>query len=215
MKKLLVISLCIFFIGFSANAQLMFGLKGGLTLSKTSMEPDLFGDMFEYSFLPAFHVGALVALDLPMGLEFETGIYYNKKGFKIDETIEGVDLLVTVNPNYIDIPLKLNYKIEVGPAAVFFGVGPTISYGFGGEFKFKASEGGTTLEEDSEEIIWGDGEEDDLKPLDFGVGLQAGVKISKLRVSASYDMGLNNISPRSDETIKIKPVLGLSAAFIF
>jgi hypothetical protein len=206
MKKLLVISLCIFFIGFSANAQLKFGLKGGLTLAKWDIED--FGDEVEMKFNTGFHLGALLALDLPLGLEFETGFYLNQKGFKIEE--EGV--LLAANPLYIDVPLKLNYKIEVGPAAVFFGAGPTISYGVGGKIKME----GTGEFDFDEDIKWGnDEEEDDLKPLDLGIGLQLGVKISKIQVSASYDIGLNDINIYEGEYIKNKPVIGLSAAFIF
>lgn len=208
MKKITLAFLALFMVGFMANAQLKFGVKGGMTLAKMDIEE--FGEDVDMKFQTGFHAGALVALDLPLGLEFETGLYLNKKGFKVEESFEGETFSMIVNPLYIDLPLKLNYKIEVGPAAVFLGAGPTISYGIGGKFTFKA--GG---EEESEDIVWGNSEDDDLKPLDFGIGFQAGVRFSKIQVSASYDMGLSSISPYSDETIKNKPVIGLSAAFIF
>lgn len=208
MKKITLAVLCLFMIGMTANAQLKFGLKGGLTLAKWDIED--FGDEVDMKFNTGFHVGALVALDLPLGLEFETGLYINQKGFKVEESFEGETFSMIVNPLYIDVPLKLNYKIEVGPAAVFFGAGPTISYGVGGQFKMEGMG-----EEDSEDIVWGNSEDDDLKPLDLGIGLQLGVKFSKIQVSASYDMGLNDINTFEGEYIKNKPVIGLSAAYIF
>ncbi len=179
-----------------------------MTLAK--METEEIAEEDDIKFQTGFHAGLILALDLPMGLEFETGLYRNQKGFKMEESFDGGTRSLIVNPLYIDLPLKLNNKLEVGPAAVFFGAGPTISYGVGGKITFKG-----WGEEESEDIVWGNSEGDDLKPLDLGIGLQARVRISKIQVSASYDMGLSNISPYSDQTAKNKPVIGLSAAFIF
>jgi hypothetical protein len=208
MKKITIAVLCLFMIGMTANAQLKFGLKGGLTLAKMEFEDD---EGKNTKFNTGFHIGALVALDLPLGLEFETGLYLNQKGFKIEESFEGETFTMSIVPLYIDVPLKLNYKIEAGPAAIFFGAGPTISYGIGGKYKFEGMG-----EEESEDISWGnDEEEDDFKPLDLGIGIQLGVRFSKIQVSASYDMGLSNINTYEDFVIKNKPVIGVSAAFIF
>lgn len=71
MKKNTIAVICLFMIGMTANAQLKFGVKGGLTLAKMDIED--FGDEVDMKFSTGFHVGALVALDLPLGLEFETG----------------------------------------------------------------------------------------------------------------------------------------------
>jgi len=207
MKKITLAILALFMVGFMANAQLKFGVKGGMTLAKMEFEDD---EGFDMKFITGFHVGALVALDLPLGLEFETGLFLNQKGFKMEESFEGETFYMIVNPLYVELPLKLNYKLEVGPAAVFFGAGPTISYGVGGKYTFKGMG-----EEESEEILWGNSEDDDFKPLDIGIGLQAGVRFSKLQVSASYNMGLRNINTYEDSVIKNKPVIGLSAAYIF
>lgn len=208
MKKITIAVLCLFMIGMTANAQLKFGIKGGLTLAKMDIED--FGDEVDMKFNTGFHIGALIALDLPMGLEFETGLYLNQKGFKVEESFEGETIKMSIVPLYIDVPLKLNYKIEAGPAAIFFGAGPTISYGVGGKYKMEGFG-----EEESEDINWGDSEDDDFKPLDLGLGLQLGVKFSKIQVSASYDMGLTDINTWEDSYIKNKPVIGLSAAIIF
>jgi hypothetical protein len=206
MKKITLAILGLFIAGSFATAQLQFGVKGGLSLAKMVFDPDPFEGV-DIKMNTGFQAGVFVGLGLPMGLELETGIGISQKGFKIDESIGGFDVKITFAPVYVDVPLILNYKIDAGPAAVFFGAGPVISYGIAGKIKTEA--GG---EEDSADIEWGD--EGDLKALDFGLGIQAGAQLSKLRVTASYNLGLADISVDSDISEK-NQVIGLTVAYLF
>ena len=74
-------------------------------------------------------------------------------------------------------------------------------------------------ESDSEEedVEWGSDEEnDDLKRLDFGLTMGAGVEISSIQIGLTYGLGLANISSYNDNGNKINNrVLGISVGYKF
>ena len=88
---------------------------------------------------------------------------------------------------YVQVPAHLLYKGK----GFFVGAGPYVGFGVSG--KIKTEFGGET---DTEDLQFGNSLEDDLSPLDFGVGVQAGVSFGACRVGAGYDLGLSDLIPK-------------------
>lgn len=68
-----------------------------------------------------------------------------------------------------------------------------------------------------DKVVWGsDAEESDFKRLDFGLIMGAGVEIKAIQIGLSYDLGLANITPDTDNGNKVhNRILALSVAYKF
>jgi hypothetical protein len=88
---------------------------------------------------------------------------------------------------YLQFPLMFNYMKPINAiSGVHGGIGPYFAYALSG--KAKTSSTNTSLK-------LGSSENDDYKPGDFGIGINAGYAINnKWDISLNYDLGLKNIS---------------------
>ena len=221
MKNLL--KLLIVVIGFTMTtgsyAQ-TFGVKAGLNLSNMLVEDDddTYSDDFKVN--PGFHVGATAEFPITELFSFETGLLLSTKGVKVseEETFMGetVKYDQILNLIYLDIPLTAKASFDLGGARIYGVFGPYIGMGLSGKSKFEITAMGET-ETDEEDIKWGsDEDEDDLKRLDLGLTMGAGVEISSIQIGLSYGLGLANISTYTDGGSKISNrVLGISVGYKF
>lgn len=69
-------------------------------------------------------------------------------------------------------------------------------------------------DEESHDICYGEGEDSDMKPFDFGLGFGAGVDLNGFIISLQYELGLANLAPVDDTEMKIN-VFGFSLAYLF
>lgn len=175
-----------------------FGVRGGLSMA-TILEKDEDGTYSDdYQMNPGFHAG--IAADFPIVemVSFETGLFFNTKGFKFTEEEEGVDVTVKAKLYYADIPLTLKVAGEVSEGVELFVLaGPYIGIGLSGKTIAEGSAEGFNVSID-EDIDWGSGEDDDLKRLDYGITAGAGFEFKGLLVGLSYDFGLANVSAYTD-----------------
>lgn len=207
MKKLTTTILSFLIFGLLVNAQLEVGIKAGLNYSKWVHSED---DRNEMKSIPGFHGGftVLVGLSMGSGLEFETGLFLSRKGFKMEDVFEEEENSYRFMPLYIDLPLKLNYVFEGMNGSFFIGAGPTVSYGVAGKYIAKVN--GEEIEDD---ISWGT-ETNVNNPMDVALSMHAGVRLTKFQVSAFFDKGLNNVVNDTGMTAK-NQVLGVSLGYIF
>ena len=207
MKQIKKLSL---FLAFSimatiSFAQLNIGVKAGFNLANINASDS----EFDTKFLPTFQVGAIVDFGLTDNLGLQTGISFMGKGFKIDEEILGSDFVATSNQYYLQVPVNLMYKNN----NFFIGAGPYIGYGISGKYKSEF----LGLEE-TDDYEFGNSDEDDISPIDFGVGVQLGVMLGQIRIGAGYDLGLANTIPsdkRADDEYIRNNVINVFAAFMF
>jgi len=191
MKKLFVASLIVLF-AVSANAQFKIGIQGGLNVANMKWD-----GLTGTKSLIGFRAGLIGDISLgPIGVQ--PGILFSQKG--IAES--GGDGKIALN--YIDVPVNLVYKIGLPGAKILLMAGPNFGYALNG----KLSGGGS-----SSTIEFGSGD-NQLKKLDLGLGLGAGVQFLKLQGTVNYTMGLTNLSNVSSQTIK-NNVLSISLAFFF
>jgi outer membrane protein W len=197
-----------------------FGVKAGLNLSNMLVkdDDDTYSDDFKMN--PGFHAGLTVDFPITEVFSFETGLLASTKGYKIseEETIAGETFEIEgkLNLLYLDIPLTGKVSFDIGGAKIYGAFGPYVGVGLTGKSKSEITVGGET-EEEEEDIEWGSDEEgDDLKRLDYGLTVGAGVEISAIQIGVSYGLGLAKINPDTSNGAKINNrVIGISVGYRF
>ena len=123
MKKiisLLVLAITIMFVS-NADAQIKFGVKGGLNLTNMSFSQDAFNT----SNRTGFFVGPTVKFTLPViGLGVDAAALYDERDGKVDDK--------TLKQQSINIPVNLRYTIGLGDlAGIYFAAGPQFGFNVG------------------------------------------------------------------------------------
>lgn len=196
----LALALC----SFTAFAQPKFGVKAGLNLANMSLSGDEFDELEDSKkMLITFQVGGVVEFDLAESVALQSGLMLVGKGFKLEEG----DITATTNPMYLQIPALFLYKQEM----FYVGGGPYVGFGLFGKAKF---------EDESEDLNFGNGEDDDFAPLDFGLQFEGGVILNgNIHLGAGYGLGLANAIPsdaREGSDISAKHgVISINAAYMF
>ena len=169
-------------ISFSANAQEKFGVKGGLNL--TNLSGDVVADIKDaFSTYTGFNVGVALNVGLPFGLAIQPEVLYSQSGAKITETLPLLgDMAAIVSVGSIQIPVGIQWGIEVGPVRPFVQAVPYISFPISHVSKIDV--GG--------EISKKELANDLFSSFDYGVGLGAGVDIWKLQASLKYNWALGS-----------------------
>ncbi len=197
-----------------------FGLKGGLNLSNILAKDDNTTYSDDFKMNPGFHIGATAEFPFSDMFSFETGLLLSTKGYKIseEETFMGkkIEMKIKTNLFYLDIPLTAKASFDLGDAKVFGLFGPYIGMGLTGQSKTVTTIDGKT-EKEKEDVEWGSEKgKSDLKRLDFGLTIGAGVEIDLFQIGLGYNLGLANISPYNDGGMKSNNrVIGLSVGYKF
>jgi hypothetical protein len=196
MKKIfgaLMIAVCIG-MAMPAQAQIHFGVKGGLNLSKASFSN--VSENFKKDNFTGFFIGPMAEFNIPIvGLGVDASLLFAQRGIKVSEGNEDY----TVKQNGIDIPVNLKYTIGLGSlAGIYFAAGPDFYFDFAGN---KTIEGVKT----------------DKKKAEVGINVGAGVKLlNHLQVGANYNIPLGDTAKLEgiDGSYKTK-TWQVSVAYIF
>ena len=196
MKKIfgaLMIAVCIG-MAMPAQAQIHFGVKGGLNLSKASFSN--VSENFKKDKFTGFCIGPMAEFNIPIvGLGVDAALLFAQRGIKVSEGNEDY----TVKQNGIDIPVNLKYTIGLGSlAGIYFAAGPDFYFDFAGN---KTIEGVKT----------------DKKKAEVGINVGAGVKLlNHLQVGANYNIPLGDTAKFEgiDGSYKTK-TWQVSVAYIF
>ena len=136
-----------------------------------------------------FQLGVLVDCALLDDLSIQPGIFFSQQGMKGDLDLDGVKTKFTVNMNYIQIPVNIQYKNDSGSMIQLYQAGPYLGYGISGKTKGENTIDGKP-EKIYEKIKFGTGNDDDLKAFDFGLGVGVGVEIGNFQAGLGYNFGL-------------------------
>ena len=116
-KKLFATLMLLVFVAIgSANAQIKFGVKGGINMSEFSVK----GNVLDKSNNIGFYLGPTAKVSLPLtGLGIDVSALYNQ--YSADVTVErGNEQIVrdqaTLTVKQIAIPINLRYGIGLGSA---------------------------------------------------------------------------------------------------
>ena len=195
MKKLFII-LCAGLLTLAVSAQTgkgdkRFGIVAGLNVAYPV--GDDMEDLIEYAddyiddnggdaeggVKPRYgiHAGGVFDYFLVDNLALSSGLIYSMKGFKIKQKIEGEEYNLSVQLNYIDIPIGVKYAIDggfeiSGGLLISFLASDNVDYDCDGDdcddyFVFSNDD---IIDPDDYEDAFGDDPEGTLMGLQFGVG---------------------------------------------
>lgn len=153
----------------TAEAQVKFGLKGGVNVTSMSIS----GDVFDASNNAGFFVGPTVKVTLPLGgLGFDISALYDQRSAKLE--YEGVESTEKMKTQAIAVPINVRYSMGLGSlASVYVFAGPQFGFNIG----------------DKEQTIIEDVADWNLKSSSFSVNVGLGVTLLKhLQVSANYNI---------------------------
>ena len=183
-----------------------FGIKGGFNWAEQK-----FGEYYEpysvgHKYIPGFNAGAIMNIDLPLGITIQPGLSFTTKGVKIS----GHDFLVythndgffvreaTFNLSYINAAANVLYNIRTGPGLrLHVGGGGYLAYLTSAKFNVPHAT-----------------DRMDYKDPDYGVNFIGGIELKKrILIDTEYDLGLRDISFRHSETKN--RVISLSVGYLF
>lgn len=127
MKKIIstLMVLACLIIAMPAQAQIKFGLKGGLDVTKISLsDSPIKGDN-----ATGFFVGPMMEFTIPVvGLGFDVAALYSQSGMKIEDNSEKMDEKL----KSIEVPVNLKWTAGLGSTlGVFVAAGPQFGFGVG------------------------------------------------------------------------------------
>lgn len=177
-----------------ASAQVKFGAIAGLNIANLSQDPD---DR-DFSSRVGFGIGGVLDYGLGESIVLRVEPMILGKGAK--ESDRGTD--VTVKLIFLEIPMMVKYAFGTNDVQPYVMAGPTL--GLNMSAKAEGSDDGFEIDEDLK---------DDIKSVDFGFGIGAGVSrpigdhsaFAELRYSAGLT-NLNDQSSASDASLKTNGV---------
>lgn len=174
MKKLftLIVLVAATYFAVPANAQLKFGIKGGLNITDMSLS----NDVFETSNRTGFFIGPTIKFTLPIvGLGIDASALYDQREGEVNVEADDNTLVSTrLKQKSINIPINLRYDIGLGSlAAVYLAAGPQFGFNVG----------------DKNQSLYKDVAEWSLNTSNFSVNVGAGVMLlGHLQVGANYNI---------------------------
>lgn len=188
------------FVAFAtpAEAQREVGVKLGINMATMSIEPD-FG--FDPGNRSAFSGGGYLRMPLSGSISLQPELMYMAKGFEADFSEGGFSGTVTLQLDYVEIPVLLRFDFPAGAASPYIIAGPAIAFEASCSIAFAA--GGFSEDGDCDD---GDVEGFDRKSLDVGIAGGAGVAIpvgpGNVLVEGRYTLGMMNISDEDQVDLK-------------
>jgi hypothetical protein len=187
MKKLLLLLLATGFSSLSANAQIEYGLRGGLNMST------LQGDIENTDNYLSFHLGLSAAFKVADKLSIQPEIQYSSQGTNYNyflqegnysESIEG-----ELRLQYINLPILAKYTLAKG---LFIEAGPQIGY-----LAYSKQMADNIVKENGETIYHVTASRnlrDLTNNIDYGVAFGLGYEfIEDLFIEVRYYYGLNDV----------------------
>lgn len=179
MFKRILFSLCLVLVALIVNAQVQFGLKGGVDWAKLSFKDDVFNSNNRMGWF----VGPTMNIPIPLpGMSIDLSALYNQRKSKIDVYYSPVGSSSSLQMNALEtkqiiVPLDLRYTIDLGTDVNLFAFG-------GPQLGFVIGDKEQNLTDD-DEAIWR------LKNSAFSVNVGAGLTLGHLQLSANYNVGVS------------------------
>lgn len=196
MKQKLILSCVIIFTLPGLYAQRA-GIRAGFNLAHSNYAVEGLG--ITTSNLPRYQVGLVAEMPIWKSLFVNSGINYTVKGVSL--SFLGSDIEFAIS--YLEVPLNLVYKYDLGLARVFGLAGPYVGYGL----KAKSIKGS-----DVNEIEFGSND-NQMKRIDYGFNLGTGIEFDKFSFVVEYGLGIPNLSNVADERMK-NGVLSFTIAYL-
>jgi len=199
MKKLFFILLVFFAIQFTGNAQSSrIGFTAGTSFANYHSKVDDGSD--NGNSVTGITAGVFANVPISKNFLFQPAVNFVQKGTK-DEFTEG-DFKETMKAtvNCIEVPLNFLYNSASNKGNFFIGAGPSFTFSLSGKVKIENYIGSL-----SENLKFGNGEDDDLKGFDFGANFITGYGFKNgLLLSVNYNTGITNLVPGGSDNGTMK-----------
>lgn len=176
MKKTLLFAIGIA-IASLTQAQVTFGVKGGLNLSSVKGK-----DVEGTSILPGFHFGVQAGIPLKDDLNLQPELFYSAEGAKMNTVLQGdgdelIEGKANARLNYLNLPVLLQYHHTSG---FFAQSGPQLGYLLSGKLKVKGESSDIKDEFKKTSLSWVVGVGYYLSEQKIGFNLRYNFGITKL-----------------------------------
>ena len=201
----------------SGNTQrFSFGVRAGLSFTNISERWD--GKkpkgVNKSKFKPGFQLGAVADFSISDNLAIQPGILFATQGWVDKYSETGYSEKESWNLNYLQVPLNVQYKINVGSMNLLLQAGPYFGYAFSGKYKEKVTEDGRT-KKDEGKIKFGT-EDGKMSQIDFGLGVGVGLQFDNMQVGLGYNLGLKNlVNGGGTKDIQKNYGLALTVTYLF
>lgn len=188
------------------------GLLGGINI-QNFYGKNSNGDDLNYNLMPGFHAGANINLPVGADLFIQPGLLFSNKGAR-QEII--TDQIRTTKLYYIEVPLNLLYRPQLGDGHLLLGCGPYGAYGIMG--KEINSPYGTVPVKFLNKADLNNNSYIYYKPFDTGINILAGYEMfNGIFINLNTQMGLLKINSYyiEDQASKKNIGFGLSAGYRF
>ena len=166
-----IVAATMLFSTSGAQAQVKFGLKGGLNVTNMSLN----SEVFDADNQTGFFIGPTVKFTLPIvGLGIDASALYDQRDAKITVEDNGASVESKIKNQSINIPINLRYGVGLGStASVYLFAGPQFGFNVG----------------DKNQSLFKDMGEWRLKSSTFSVNVGLGAMLlSHLQISANYNI---------------------------
>lgn len=197
MKKTILLSILAASFSLAASAQP--GITGGWNSNTYRYEMN--GVQKSRSNVSGFNIGMFYRVPLSYHFLTEPVLLFSRKGAQNNATVFPVDYYRT-RLDYVEFALPFMYRAPIDRRMDFsLGAGPFVSVLAHADVLTNYSNG--DRERDNYSI--GTGNPDDFKPVDAGIRFGGGLRFARsILLSASYDLGLADIAPQSDDRINTR-----------
>lgn len=118
------------------EAQVDFGIVAGPNFQNMVGKDDD-GDKVTNGMIIGFHAGVKASIPVATDFYFQTGLLFSQKGSKNDMGIlptkaSSEDYYTTTRISYVELPLHLLFRPEIGNGHVLVGFGPYVAFGIAG-----------------------------------------------------------------------------------
>lgn len=174
MKKIFttaVLAAAMLFSANSAEAQVKFGIKGGLNVTSMSLD----SKVLDAENRAGFFIGPTLKFSLPVvGLGIDASALYDQREAKAKAEVEGAEVESNFKTQSVNIPINVRYGFGLGStASIFLFAGPQFGFNVG----------------DKNQSIFKDMGEWRLKSSTFSVNVGVGAMLlSHLQLSANYNI---------------------------
>lgn len=201
MKKILLSAAVL--ISITAYAQkIRIGFTGGTSIANYQIKAG--GETESTRFVAGFTAGIIADIpgDIPQykHFSFQPAINFVQKGTRNEQSFGGVTEKIKINVYCLEMPFDFLYNSRGKTANIFIGGGPSLAVALSGKVKY---DDGTI--KTSEDLKFGNGDEDYMRPVDFTANIIAGFSLNNgLMFSVNYNAGLTNLIPQGTDDVKFR-----------
>jgi len=215
MKKLsIIILVLVLTFAFSSpvfsSGSVNFGIKAGLNLAKwvgDDSEMLVEDGSSDKKFRTGFSGGVLLCYQTSEMFALQPEMIYTMKGSKYEGTEMGMSYDATFTVEYLEIPVLAKIIISTGETKPYLLAGPALGVLLSS--KGEVEVGGISVSDELE----------DVKSIDFGLILGAGINIDlgtgTLLFDARYNLGLTSIDDSADDGDIKNSVISFNVGYLF